>query len=253
MTVSTEGFRGGDRTDISLPKGQESLLKAVSATGKPVVLLLLNGSALAVNWASENVPAILEAWYPGEEGGAAIADVLFGDYNPGARLPVTFYKSTAQLLPFEDYSMQGRTYRYFKGDPLYPFGFGLSYTTFKFDNVRVEPQTILSGATTRVFADVTNTGTREGDEVAQMYIHQRIASVTRPVMELRGFKRVTLRPGEKTTVEFELTPAALSMLNEDMHPVVEPGTFDIMVGPSSVETTSVPQQVQEKLGEAAAK
>src|SRR5262249_1627847 len=137
MTVREPGFLGGDRTDIGLPARQQKLLEAVVATGKPVVLVLLNGSALAVNWASEHVPAILEAWYPGEEGGAAIADVLFGDYNPGGRLPVTFYKSVADLPPFTDYRMQGRTYRYFKGEPLYPFGFGLSYTKFKYDNLKL--------------------------------------------------------------------------------------------------------------------
>ena len=150
MKVNVEGFRGGDRTDLSLPKAQEDLLKAVSATGKPVVLVLLNGSALAVNWADENVPAILDAWYPGEEGGTALADVLFGDYNPGGRLPVTFYKSVAQLPPFEDYKMEGRTYRYFKGEPLYPFGFGLSYTKFKYDNLKLSADKVKAGEGVRV-------------------------------------------------------------------------------------------------------
>ncbi len=170
MTVSTEGFRGGDRTDISLPKGQEALLEAVRATGKPVVLVLLNGSALAVNWANDNVPAILDAWYPGEEGGTALADVLFGDYNPGGRLPVTFYKSVDQLPPFTDYSMQGRTYRYFKGDPLYPFGFGLSYTKFKYDNLKLSASKVKAGDELRITAEVRNVGEKPGDEVVQLYV-----------------------------------------------------------------------------------
>ncbi|HEX8115986.1 MAG TPA: glycoside hydrolase family 3 C-terminal domain-containing protein, partial [Pyrinomonadaceae bacterium] len=145
MDVKLEGFRGGDRTDISLPKPQEELIKQVQALGKPVALVLLGGSALAVNWADENVPAIVEAWYPGEEGGTAVADVLFGDYNPAGRLPVTFYKSADQLPPFDDYRMQGRTYRYFKGDPLYPFGHGLSYTTFKYDNLKLSAKSVQAG------------------------------------------------------------------------------------------------------------
>jgi beta-glucosidase len=145
MDVPFEGFRGGDRTSIDLPKQQEELLKEVQALGKPVVLVLLNGSAIAVNWADEHVPAILESWYPGAEGGTAIADVLFGDYNPSGRLPVTFYKSVEQLPPFTDYSMQGRTYRYFKGAPLYPFGFGMSYSKFKHSNLRFSAKGIKAG------------------------------------------------------------------------------------------------------------
>src|SRR5262249_42016917 len=150
MNVHIDGFRGGDRTDLSLPKAQEDLLKAIHAVGKPVALVLLNGSALAVNWADENVPAIIDAWYPGEEGGTAVADVLFGDYNPSGRLPVTFYKSVTQLPPFEDYNMQGRTYRYFKGEPLYPFGFGLSYTRFKYDNLKLSASKVKAGKGIRV-------------------------------------------------------------------------------------------------------
>src|SRR4030095_11662301 len=164
MDVKTEGFRGGDRTDIVLPKPQEDLIKEVHALGKPVVLVLLGGSALAVNWANDNVPAILDAWYPGEEGGTAIADVLFGDYNPGGRLPVTFYKSIAQLPPFTEYGMQGRTYRYFKGEPLYPFVFGLSYTSFKYGGLKLSAGKVKAGAPVKVSVDVTNTGGLAGDE-----------------------------------------------------------------------------------------
>ena len=241
----------GDRDSLDLIGAQEQLVEAVVATGKSVIVLLINGRPLSINYIKEHVPAILEGWYLGEQGGTAAANVIFGDVNPGGKLPITFPKSVGQLPDFYSYKpSRNRSYLQDGRKPLFPFGYGLSYTTFKFENVRVEPQTILPGGTTKVFAEVTNTGSREGDEVAQMYIHQRVASVTRPVMELRG---VTLKPEEKTTVEFELTPAALSMLNEDMHRVVEPDTFDVMVGPSSVETTTVPLQVQEKSSEAAAK
>src|SRR4030095_6138287 len=160
MEVKVDGFRGGDRTEIGLPKPQEDLIKEVQALGKPVVLVLLGGSALAVNWANDNVPAILDAWYPGEEGGTAIADVIFGDYNPAGRLPVTFYKSVSQLPDFTDYNMQGRTYRYFKGEPLYPFGFGLSYTTFKFEGFKFSSSSVRSGQPVDVRVTVTNAGTR---------------------------------------------------------------------------------------------
>lgn len=230
MTVSTEGFRGGDRIDISLPKGQEALLKAVSATGKPVVLLLLNGSALAVNWAAEHVPAILDAWYPGEEGGTAIADVLFGDYNPAGRLPVTFYKSVAQLPPFEDYSMKGRTYRYFKGDPLYPFGFGLSYTSFKYENLKLSAQNIRPGDGISVSVTVSNSGDRAGDETVQMYVTDLSAAVPVPIRSLAGVTRVFLRPGEKQVVKFVLENTQMSVIDARGKRVVEQGEFLISVG-----------------------
>jgi beta-glucosidase len=237
----------GDRDSLDLIGAQEQLVEAVVATGKPVVVLLINGRPLSINFIKEHVPAILEGWYLGEQGGTAAANVVFGDVNPGGKLPITFPKSVGQLPDFYDYKpSRNRSYLLDPGrKPLFPFGYGLSYTTFKFDNLHVEPQTILPGGKAIVFVDVTNLGNREGDEVAQMYIHQRVASVTRPVMELRGFERVSLKPGERKTVEFGLTPEALSLLNEDMHRVVELGTFDIMVGPSSAETTSVPLYVQE--------
>ena len=230
MTVSTEGFRGGDRTDIALPKGQEALLKAVRTTGKPVVLLLLNGSALAVNWASENVPAIVEAWYPGEEGGTAIADVLFGDYNPGGRLPVTFYKSVDQLPPFEDYSMQGRTYRYFKGDPLYPFGFGLSYTNFKYANIKLSATKINAGESVVVEVTVQNSGSRAGDEVVQVYVTDLSASVPIPIRSLAGVKRILLRPRERQSLKFTVASAQMSVIDAQGRRVVEPGEFLISIG-----------------------
>jgi beta-glucosidase len=230
MTVHTEGFRGGDRTDISLPKGQEDLLKAIDGTGKPVVLVLLNGSALAVNWANENVPAILDAWYPGEEGGTAIADVLFGNYNPGGRLPVTFYKSVTQLPPFEDYSMRGRTYRYFEGEPLYPFGFGLSYAKFAYSNSRLSARTIKAGESVSVSVDVQNTGDRAGDEVVQLYIRDVAASVPVPIRSLVGTERLRLKPGEKRSVSFTINPVQMSIIDEQGRRVIEPGEFEISVG-----------------------
>ncbi len=230
MNVSVEGFRGGDRTDISLPKPQQALLKAVVATGKPVVVVLLSGSALAINWANDNAPAILEAWYPGGEGGTAIADVLFGDYNPAGRLPVTFYKSVDQLPPFTDYSMQGRTYRYFKGEPLYPFGYGLSYTRFVYSNLRIEPKSVKAGDAVKVSVDVMNSGDREGDEVVQLYLTDTEASVPVPIRALVGFDRVPLRPREKRTVTFTITPRQMSLIDDRGKRVIEPGEFLIAIG-----------------------
>ena len=229
MPVHVEGFRGGDRTDLSLPKSQEALLKAVVATGKPVVVVLLSGSALAVNWANDNVPAMLAAWYPGGEGGTAIADVLFGNYNPAGRLPVTFYKSVDQLPPFTDYSMQGRTYRYFKGEPLYPFGYGLSYTKFVYANLRVA-KSVKAGEPVKVSIDVTNTGDREGDEVVQLYLTDTAASAPVPIRALVGFDRISLRPREKRTVAFTITARQMSLIDERGKRVIEPGEFSIGVG-----------------------
>ena len=230
MNVPLEGFRGGDRTEISLPKAQETLLKALVATGKPVVVVVLSGSALAVNWANDNVPAMLAAWYPGGEGGTAIADVLFGDYNPAGRLPVTFYKSVDQLPPFTDYSMKGRTYRYFKGEPLYPFGYGLSYTKFSYSDLRFEPKTVKAGEPVKVSIDVTNAGDREGDEVVQLYLTDTAASAAVPIRTLVGFDRVSLRPREKRTVTFTITPRQMSLIDDSGKRVIEPGEFAISAG-----------------------
>jgi beta-glucosidase len=185
MEVSAPGFAGGDRTDLELPAMQQRLLEAVTATGKPVVLVLMSGSALAVNWAQQHVPAILQAWYPGQAAGTAIADVLFGDYNPSGRLPITFYRSVADLPPFDDYSMAGRTYRYFTGTPLYPFGHGLSYTTFE------ESTPLFEGDQVRI--SVKNTGAQAGEHVIAVY------SQTMP-RELVAFSKVALAPGESKTI-----------------------------------------------------
>jgi len=233
MPVDVEGFAGGDRTDIRLLRPQEELLRHICALGKPVVLVLLNGSALAVNWAVEHVPAIVEAWYPGQAGGDALADVLFGDYNPAGRLPVTFYRSVDDLPPFEDYGMKGRTYRYFRGKPLFPFGYGLSYTTFEFDNLQIDRAEVGVGGQVAISVDVTNTGDRAGDEVVQLYVRHRSATSPRPVKELKGFKRVSMQPGERKTVTFTLFTHQLGLCDERMQFVVQPGTIEVMVGSSS--------------------
>ncbi|HYM76835.1 MAG TPA: glycoside hydrolase family 3 N-terminal domain-containing protein [Candidatus Dormibacteraeota bacterium] len=234
----------GDRDSLDLLGSQEALVRAVVETGTPTVVLLINGRPLSINYVKEHVPAILEGWYLGEQGGTAAANVLFGDVNPGGKLPITFPRTVGQLPDYYDRKpSRNRTYLFGSREPLFPFGFGLSYTQFHFDNVRVEPKTIRSGGSARVSVDVTNTGSRAGDEVAQLYVHQRVASRTRPVMQLRGFKRVSLEPGQKTTVEFMVTPADLSLIDVKMNSVVEPGTFDLMVGPSSAETSSVALEV----------
>ena len=232
MPVYVEGFAGGDRTDIALPVTQEALLRQIHATGKPVVLVLMGGSALAINWAQAHVPAILCAWYPGEEGGTAIADVLFGDANPGGRLPVTFYKSVDQLPPFEDYSMAGRTYRYMTEEPLYPFGFGRSYTAFEYSELRISPAHLEPDGQVRVSLDVANVGEVAGDEVAQLYISYEDSAVSRPVKELKGFERITLAPGERRKVTFELAASQLRYWGGDGW-VLEPGTVVVQVGSSS--------------------
>lgn len=226
----------GDRTHIDLPGVQEELLKAIHATGTPVVLVLLNGSAVAVNWADAHMPAILEAWYPGQAGGIALAEVLFGDYNPAGRLPVTFYKSAEQLPPFEDYAMTNRTYRYFGGEPLYAFGHGLSYTTFAYSNLKLSTDKLQAGAELTVSVDVTNTGMRAGDEVAQVYLTDLEGSTPRPLRFLAGFERVTLLPGEKKTLTFIVTPEQMSMVNAQGQWGVEAGAFNVAVGGNQCET-----------------
>jgi len=240
----------GDRDSLDLLGAQNDLVKAVIETGTPTVVLLINGRPLSINYIAEHAPAILEGWYLGQEGGTAAANVLFGDVNPGGKLPITFPHSVGDLPDFYNHKPSAnRTYAFSTRKPLFPFGYGLSYTTFRFENLRVEPSQIVAGGAAKVSVDVTNTGSREGDEVPQLYIHQRIASITQPVMQLRGFQRVTLRPGEKKTIEFSVTPDALAMLNLDMHRVVEPGVFDLMVGPSSDQTTTVALTVTGPHGE----
>ena len=235
MSVAIDGFRGGDRTSIDLPAAQQRLLERVVAVGKPTVLVLLNGSALAVNWAQANVPAIVEAWYPGQAGNA-IADVLFGDYNPAGRLPITFYKSVNDIPAFDDYRMAGRTYRFFKGQPLYPFGHGLSYTSFSYANLKTSMESAGPNDTVMVSVDVTNSGKRAGDEVVQMYVEHVGSTVERPVRDLRGYRRLTLAPGETRTVQMPLPISSLAYWEESGHHwVVEPDQIRIRVGASSAD------------------
>jgi len=238
LTAEIEGEEGnaprseanGDRVSLDLPGMQEELLKAVCAIGKPVVLVVFSGSPVSINYAQENVPAIVQAWYPGEEGGTAIADVLFGDYNPAGRLPVTFVKSVDQLPPFTDYSMKGRTYRYMKEEPLYPFGYGLSYTTFEYSNLTLSAEKIEAGQSITVSVDVKNTGKIAGDEVVQLYLKDLEASVDVPIHELKGFRRIKLQPGESTTVSFTLTPRQMALIDNDGRCILEPGRFRVTVG-----------------------
>jgi beta-glucosidase len=229
MDVPVTGFSGGDRIDIGLPAAQQKLMEEIVAVGKPVTLVLMNGSALAVNWARDHVPAIVEAWYPGQAGGDAIADVLFGDYNPAGRLPVTFYRSADQLPAFTDYRMAGRTYRYFSGEPLYPFGYGLSYTTFEYRNLHL-PAKANTGEPIAVSVELRNTGQTPGEEVVQLYVKHIGAAVPAPQIALEGFTRVSLQPGESRTVNFTLAPRQLSTVQADGKRLAEPGTVVISTG-----------------------
>jgi beta-glucosidase len=229
MPVHIPGFEGGDRTSLDLPAPQEQLLEAVAAVGKPTVLVLLNGSAVAVNWAAGHLPAIVEAWYPGQAAGTAIADVLFGDYNPAGRLPITFYRSVDQLPAFTNYDMAGRTYRYFTGEPLFPFGYGLSYTRFAYRELEL-PAAVRAGDSVRVSAEVENVGRLAGDEVVEVYVSNKSAAVPVPIRALAGIQRITLQPGERRRVAFTLTPWQLSVIDAAGDRVVEPGDYEISVG-----------------------
>jgi beta-glucosidase len=237
MPVSEPGFLGGDRTSIDLPAPEEALVEAVVATGKPVAVVLMNGSALAVNWINDHANAILESWYPGEEGGAAVAETLSGKNNPAGRLPVTFYKDLTQLPNFEDYTMAGRTYRYFKGKPLYPFGYGLSYTTFKYSDLNIPRQPVDAGSPVDADVTVTNTGSRAGDEVVQLYLNFPNVKGA-PAIALRGFQRIHLDAGESRTVHFELKDRDLGMVTEDGNPVIAPGEYTISVGGGQPDTVA---------------
>jgi beta-glucosidase len=237
MTVSYPGFAGGDRTDMRLPATQRKLLEALHATGKPVVMVLTAGSALAVDWAKDNLPAIVMAWYPGQRGGNAVADVLFGDANPAGRLPVTFYKADEKLPAFDDYSMQGRTYRYFDGEPLYPFGHGLSYTTFAYSDLRLDRAKAGAKQPVTATVKVRNSGKRAGDEVVQLYARALDPKQPRARKELRGFQRVTLQPGEERTLTFKLDPSVdLRYYDEGAKAyAVDAGSYEVQVGASSEE------------------
>jgi beta-glucosidase len=229
MPVNEPGFLGGDRTNLDMPKAEQSLLRALAATHKPLIVVLMNGSALGVDWEKEHANAIVEAWYAGEEGGAAIARTLSGKNNPAGRLPVTFYKDANQLPPFEDYSMKGRTYRYFDGEPLWPFGYGLSYTKFSYSGLIVSDDSINAGDLLRFSVTVKNTGSLAGDEVVQLYL--RFPDVPgAPIRALRGFERVHLTPGGSRNVEFALNPRDLSMVTESGDIIVAPGRYGVSIG-----------------------
>jgi len=227
---ATQSEANGDRPHINLPGFQEDLLKAIHETGKPIVLVLTSGSALGVNYAKEHIPAILQAWYPGEEGGTSVADIIFGDYNPAGKLPITFYKSLDQLPPFEEYSMEGRTYRYFKDEPLYPFGYGLSYTKFKYSNLKISPQRIKIGEDILINVEVENIGKITGDEIVQLYLSKSAPNLELPIRELQGFKRINLKKGESTSVSFTLTDKNLFHVNDEGKRIIEPGMIQISVG-----------------------
>ena len=237
----------GDRDNLDLLGNQDDLVKAILATGKPTAVFLIHGRPNSVNYIAANVPAVLDGWYLGQETGTAVADVLFGDYNPGGKLPITVPRTVGQL---PDYYYQKpsakREYLGTSTQPLFPFGYGLSYSTFKYSNLRLAPDTIGPQGQTKISVDVNNTGKSRGDEVAQLYIRDEVSSVTRPVKELRGFQRITLDPGQSHTVEFMLGPEQLSFLDHDMHRVVEPGTFKIMVGGSSVDVIETKLNVVAK-------
>lgn len=229
MPVKVKGFDSGDRLDIKLPEVQTELMKEINKLGKPTVLVLLNGSALAFNWEAENIPAIIEAWYPGQGGGAALADILFGDYSPVGRLPLTFYKSIDQIPAFDEYDMKGKTYRYFYGEPLYEFGYGLSYTTFKY-SVNGIPETILAGETVQITVDVTNTGQRDGDEIAQLYVSLPDSPLRTPIRALQGFQRIHLKVGETQTIHFSLSPEQMGGRDEANLLQLLPGKVLLSIG-----------------------
>jgi beta-glucosidase len=229
MKVNVEGFNGGDRTSIRLPKAQTELLQLLQSTGKPVVFVMLTGSAIGCPWEAQHLPAIVNSWYGGQATGTALADVLFGDYNPAGRLPVTFYASESQLPPFDNYSMEGRTYRYFRGAPLYPFGHGLSYTTFQYSSLKAAATTP-TDQPLAVTVEVQNTGRRAGEEVVQLYLRHPDAKGRVALHALQGFERVPLQPGEKKTVQFTLTPRQLSRLDEQAQRAVRAGRVQLFAG-----------------------
>jgi beta-glucosidase len=253
LDASIEGEEGdasneygsGDKQHLNLPGIQQELMEVISGTGKPIILVLLTGSALAVTWADNHIPAIIQAWYPGALGGRAIASLIFGDYSPCGRLPVTFYRTTEELPDFRDYSMKDRTYRYMTREPLYSFGYGLSYTRFEYTDIKLNQTTIKAGENITCHAVVKNTGNRESGEIVQLYLKDIESSVSVPKWQLQGFKKIQLRPGERTEVSFTLSPRQMALVNNDGHCILEPGTFEIYLGGSqpdkrSLELTQTP-------------
>ncbi len=230
-------YASGDKLHLNLPGLQQELLEKVYAVGKPVILVLLSGSALAVKWADEHIPAIIQAWYPGGRGGEAVASLLFGDYSPSGRLPVTFYASTEELPDFHDYAMKNRTYRYMTNEALYPFGYGLSYTRFEYSSIKVT-DSCKSGDTVSCSVVVKNAGEWASEEVAQLYLKDVEASVELPKWQLRGINKIYLEPGEQKELNFTLTPRQLALIDEDGNAVLEPGLFEVYIGGSQPDARS---------------
>jgi beta-glucosidase len=236
MKVNYPGFNGGDRTDLHLPKTQQDLLTALHGLGKPIILVLTGGGSLAVDWAQQNIPAILMAWYPGQAGGSALADILFGDVSPSGRLPITFYSSNNKLPDFQDYSMQGRTYRYFAGTPLYPFGHGLSYSQFSYSQLKADA-TLSGDKTFGLSARIKNTGTRPATEVVQLYVRPTQPGPQDALKQLRGMNSVYLLPGEEKTLQFNLTGLNDFAIYDPTKRnfVVKPGEYELQLGSSSAD------------------
>ncbi len=235
MDVKVDGFAGGDRTNLDIPSAQMQLLQKIKAAGKPVILVLTNGSALSCGWAKDNIPAIVEAWYPGQEGGNALTDVLFGKYNPAGRLPVTFYNSVNDLPAFDDYSMEGRTYKYFSGKPLFAFGHGLSYSTFKYSDVKVaKPEISSADEAVDVTVTITNTGKYDGDEVVQLYVKQPASLQSQPIKALAAFSRVNLKAGASASVKLSFSVKQLRHFDTVAGDYkIEPGDYTLLIGASS--------------------
>ena len=246
MPLEIDGFSHGDRTNINLPKIQEDLLKDLYKTGKPIIFVNFSGSAIAMNWENQNLPAIVQAFYPGEATGTALTRLLFGEINPSGRLPVTFYKSEKDIPEFSNYDMQGRTYRYFKGTPLYPFGYGLSYTSFEYSNLKTieTAETAETHFPINVTVDVKNTGKMDGEEVVQLYLSNKTTKWIVPQVALKGFKRINLKKGEKQSVTFSLNPEDFAITNSDARQLVEPGTFEIAVDGKVPDKNSAQKTIQ---------
>ena len=235
MPVDLPGFKKGDRTNIDLPRVQEEMLKALKKTGKPVIFVVCSGSTLALPWEAENLDAMLEAWYPGQQGGTAVADVLFGDYNPAGRLPLTFYASDSDLPDFEDYNMSNRTYRYFKGKPLFPFGYGLSYTTFAYKNLQAVKELSTASESSNIYFEVTNTGKVRADEIAQVYLSPTQSNQQIHPIQLQGFTRISLNPGEtkRVCIKFYTDQFGYYSHRGNRQWNIAPGTYELKIGASS--------------------
>jgi len=249
MRIKIEGFAGGDKTSLDLPADQRKLLELAKATGKPLVVVVFNGSPVDLSWAKENASAIVEAWYPGQAGGLALGNTLTGKTNPAGRLPLTFYRDVADLPPFDDYSMKGRTYRYFTGTPVYPFGYGLSYSTFEYGPLSIEPVQGDPENGVRVSTQVRNSSARGGDEVAELYLDPPEFEGA-PRIALRGFQRVTLRPGETRGLVFELLPRDLSFVTRDGLRQIFPGVYRVTVGSGQPDSSAAFQAAELRLGRA---